>query len=90
MMRRRGFITLLGGARALAARGVPIARGGSWTSVQVSAILQREKLAPLDLVSGAVIIVSTVMPIERRGGGDVSIREPAVRFSSRKRKCLLA
>jgi DNA invertase Pin-like site-specific DNA recombinase len=28
-------------ARALAARGVPTARGGSWTAVQVSDILER-------------------------------------------------
>jgi hypothetical protein len=33
--------SLRGVARALAARGVPTARGGSWTPVQVSAILQR-------------------------------------------------
>src|SRR5208283_3689855 len=32
---------LRGVARALAARGVPTARGGSWTAVQVSDILHR-------------------------------------------------
>jgi DNA invertase Pin-like site-specific DNA recombinase len=36
-----GINTLRGIARALAARGIPTARGGSWTPVQVSAILQR-------------------------------------------------
>jgi hypothetical protein len=36
-----GVKSLRGVARALAARGIPTARGGSWTPVQVSAILQR-------------------------------------------------
>jgi DNA invertase Pin-like site-specific DNA recombinase len=36
-----GVKSLRGVARALAARGIPTARGGSWTSVQVSAILLR-------------------------------------------------
>jgi DNA invertase Pin-like site-specific DNA recombinase len=38
-----GIKSLRGVARALAARGVPTARGGAWTPVQVSAILQRAK-----------------------------------------------
>jgi DNA invertase Pin-like site-specific DNA recombinase len=36
-----GVNSLRGVARALAARGIPTARGGAWTPVQVSAILQR-------------------------------------------------
>jgi DNA invertase Pin-like site-specific DNA recombinase len=38
-----GVKSLRGIARALAARGVPTARGGAWTPVQVSAILQRAR-----------------------------------------------
>ena len=38
-----GIKSLRGVARALAARGIPTARGGAWTPVQVSAILQRAK-----------------------------------------------
>jgi DNA invertase Pin-like site-specific DNA recombinase len=38
-----GVKTLRGVARALAARGIPTARGGAWTPVQVSAILQRAR-----------------------------------------------
>jgi transcriptional regulator with XRE-family HTH domain len=38
-----GVKSLRGVARALAARGVPTARGGAWTPVQVTAILQRAK-----------------------------------------------
>jgi DNA invertase Pin-like site-specific DNA recombinase len=38
-----GVKSLRGVARALAARGIPTARGGSWTPVQVSAILQRAR-----------------------------------------------
>jgi DNA invertase Pin-like site-specific DNA recombinase len=38
-----GVQSLRGIARALAARGVPTARGGAWTPVQVSAILERAK-----------------------------------------------
>jgi hypothetical protein len=33
-----GIKSLRGVARALAARGIPTARGGAWTPVQVSAI----------------------------------------------------
>jgi DNA invertase Pin-like site-specific DNA recombinase len=36
-----GVKSLRGVARALAARGIPTARGGSWTPVQVSAIIER-------------------------------------------------
>jgi len=36
---RRGIQTLHGIARVLAARGIPTARGGAWTAVQVSDIL---------------------------------------------------
>ena len=36
-----GIKSLRGIARALAARGIPTARGGAWTPAQVSAILQR-------------------------------------------------
>ena len=36
-----GVTTLRGIAGALTARGIPTARGGAWTPVQVSAILQR-------------------------------------------------
>jgi hypothetical protein len=36
-----GIRSLRGVARALAARGVPTARGGPWTAVQVSDILRR-------------------------------------------------
>jgi DNA invertase Pin-like site-specific DNA recombinase len=38
-----GVKSLRGVARALAARGIATARGGAWTPVQVSAILQRVK-----------------------------------------------
>jgi len=38
-----GVKSLRGIARALAARGVPTARGGAWTPVQVGAILQRAR-----------------------------------------------
>jgi DNA invertase Pin-like site-specific DNA recombinase len=38
-----GVKSLRGVAKALAARGIPTARGGTWTPVQVSAILQRTK-----------------------------------------------
>jgi Recombinase len=40
-IQRSGIKSLRGIARALAARGIPTARGGAWTPVQVSAILQR-------------------------------------------------
>jgi DNA invertase Pin-like site-specific DNA recombinase len=40
-IQRSGIKSLRGVARALAARGIPTARGGAWTPVQVSAILQR-------------------------------------------------
>src|ERR1700686_2472053 len=40
-IQRSGIKSLRGVARALAARGIPTARGGSWTPVQVSAILER-------------------------------------------------
>ena len=36
-----GVKSLRGIARALTARGIPTARGGAWTPVQVSAILRR-------------------------------------------------
>ena len=36
-----GVKSLRGIARALAARGIPTARGGEWTAVQVSAIVYR-------------------------------------------------
>jgi len=42
-IQRSGIKSLRGVARALAARGVPTARGGAWTPVQVNAILQRAK-----------------------------------------------
>ena len=38
---RDGVTTLRGIAEALAARGVPTARGGAWTSVQVSNLMRR-------------------------------------------------
>jgi DNA invertase Pin-like site-specific DNA recombinase len=40
-IQRSGIQSLRGIARALAARGVPTARGGEWTPVQVSDILRR-------------------------------------------------
>jgi DNA invertase Pin-like site-specific DNA recombinase len=40
-IQRSGIKSLRGIARALAARGIPTARGAAWTPVQVSAILQR-------------------------------------------------
>ena len=40
-IQRGGIQSLRGIARALAARGVPTARGGAWTPVQVSDILRR-------------------------------------------------
>ena len=40
-IQRSGIHTLRGIARALAARGIPTARGGMWTAVQVSDILRR-------------------------------------------------
>ena len=36
-----GVSSLRGVARALTARGVPTARGGSWSDVQVAAVLRR-------------------------------------------------
>ena len=39
-----GIESLRGVARALAARGIPTPRGGAWSPVQVSAILQRAKV----------------------------------------------
>jgi DNA invertase Pin-like site-specific DNA recombinase len=42
-IQRSGIKSLRGVARALAARGIPTARGGAWTPVQVSAILQRSR-----------------------------------------------
>jgi DNA invertase Pin-like site-specific DNA recombinase len=38
-----GVKSLRGVARALSARGIATARGGTWTPVQVSAILQRTR-----------------------------------------------
>jgi len=40
-IQKSGVKTLRGVARALTARGVPTARGGAWTPVQVRSILQR-------------------------------------------------
>ncbi len=40
-IQRSGIKSLRGIARALAARGIPTARGGEWTAVQVSDILRR-------------------------------------------------
>jgi Recombinase len=40
-IQRSGIKSLRGIARALAARGIPTARGGAWTPVQVSDILRR-------------------------------------------------
>ena len=40
-IRGTGVKSLRGVARALTARGIPTARGGAWTPVQVSAILRR-------------------------------------------------
>jgi DNA invertase Pin-like site-specific DNA recombinase len=40
-IRETGVKSLRGVARALTARGIPTARGGAWTPVQVSAILRR-------------------------------------------------
>jgi hypothetical protein len=40
-IQENGVKSLRGIARALAARGIPTARGGEWTAVQVSAILHR-------------------------------------------------
>ena len=42
-IQRSGIKSLRGVARALTARGIPTARGGVWTPVQVSAILERAK-----------------------------------------------
>jgi DNA invertase Pin-like site-specific DNA recombinase len=42
-IQRSGIKSLRGVARALAARGIPTARGGAWTPVQVSSILQRSR-----------------------------------------------
>jgi hypothetical protein len=42
-IQRSGIKLLRGVARALVARGIPTARGGAWTPVQVSAILQRSR-----------------------------------------------
>jgi len=42
-IQRSGIKSLRGIARALAARGIPTARGGVWTPVQVSAILRRAR-----------------------------------------------
>jgi Recombinase len=42
-IQRSGIKSLRGVARALTARGIPRARGGVWTPVQVSAILERAK-----------------------------------------------
>jgi hypothetical protein len=40
-IQRSGIRSLRGIARVLAARGIPTARGGTWTAVQVSDILRR-------------------------------------------------
>jgi hypothetical protein len=40
-IQKSGIKLLRGIARALAARGIPTARGGAWTPVQVSDILRR-------------------------------------------------
>jgi hypothetical protein len=40
-IQRSGIQSLRGIARALTARGIPTARGGAWTPVQVSDILRR-------------------------------------------------
>ena len=40
-IQRSGIKSLRGVARALAARGIPTARGGAWTAVQVTAIIHR-------------------------------------------------
>jgi hypothetical protein len=40
-IQRSGIKSLRGIARALTARGIPTARGGAWTPVQVSDILHR-------------------------------------------------
>jgi hypothetical protein len=37
-----GVSSLRGVARALTARGVPTARGGSWSDVMVAAVLRRQ------------------------------------------------
>jgi DNA invertase Pin-like site-specific DNA recombinase len=42
-IQKSGIKSLRGIARALAARGIPTARGGAWTPVQVAAILQRPR-----------------------------------------------
>jgi Recombinase len=42
-IQRSGIKSLRAVARALAARGIPTARGGAWTPVQLSAILERAK-----------------------------------------------
>src|SRR5262245_29158311 len=42
-IQRSGVKSLRGVARALAARGIPTARGGAWTPVQVSDILRRAR-----------------------------------------------
>jgi DNA invertase Pin-like site-specific DNA recombinase len=42
-IQRSGVQSLRGVARALAARGIRTARGGTWTPVQVSAILERSR-----------------------------------------------
>src|SRR5262249_41180761 len=44
-IRATGATSLRAIARALEARGVPTARGGRWTPVQVSNLLRRAKLA---------------------------------------------
>ena len=40
-IQRSGIQSLRDIARALAARGIPTARGGAWTAVQVTAIIHR-------------------------------------------------
>ena len=47
-----GISSLRGVARALTARGIKTARGGEWSAVQVTDILEREPGRPF--VSGAV------------------------------------
>jgi hypothetical protein len=53
-----GITSLRGIARALTARGVPTARGGTWTAVQVSLILRRLEPAFRDGLSGDYAPVS--------------------------------
>jgi hypothetical protein len=53
-IQKSGVSSLRGVAKALSARGVKTARGGEWTAVQVSDILERLGARPFEAGAAAV------------------------------------